>query len=363
MTETPITHIERIEIKGLWGKYDIDWTLDPKVNILIGINGSGKTTLLDIIKTCLDRENNAFEFLENIYIQDVKISFIDNQYFQVAYIDSIKKLPQIDRKIFDIDEQEDLRKVINGKKTFYPLYYYNDKTTNNLIMREQYNLEKIKTFDMLLNDEEDIKNKNDNIKTYLDVEIQFLGFQFKSYLLTLKNKLEEDVNELDNQIKTISKQEDASFGDLKKLREIIKEKEQIKESINYKFDLFLKIINTVFGGTHKKFELDSSNDIIFKIGNDEILPYQLSSGEKQMLIILLKVLLQDNQPYILLLDEPEISMHISWQHHLVENIQKLNENCQLIIATHSPSLLGKVWHGKVVEMSDITQQINQLELV
>lgn len=38
--------IQRIEIQGLWGKYDIKWELDPRVNILIGINGSGKSTIL-----------------------------------------------------------------------------------------------------------------------------------------------------------------------------------------------------------------------------------------------------------------------------------------------------------------------------
>ena len=90
---------------------------------------------------------------------------------------------------------------------------------------------------------------------------------------------------------------------------------------------------------------------------------QLSSGEKQMLIILLKVLLQDNHPYILLLYEPAISKHITWQHSLIDNIQKLNENCQLIIATHSPSLLGKGWHGKVIEMSEITQPTKELVTV
>jgi ABC-type lipoprotein export system ATPase subunit len=45
---TKITHLKRIQIKKLWGEVDIDWQLNPFVNILIGINGSGKTTLLSI---------------------------------------------------------------------------------------------------------------------------------------------------------------------------------------------------------------------------------------------------------------------------------------------------------------------------
>ena len=42
------------------------------------------------------------------------------------------------------------------------------------------------------------------------------------------------------------------------------------------------------------------------------MPYQLSSGEKQMLIILLTVLVEDDQPYVLFMDEPEVSLHIEW---------------------------------------------------
>ena len=41
--------IERIEIKGLWNRYDVDWQLNPDVNILVGENGTGKSTILDII--------------------------------------------------------------------------------------------------------------------------------------------------------------------------------------------------------------------------------------------------------------------------------------------------------------------------
>jgi predicted ATP-dependent endonuclease of OLD family len=54
MAQKDITHIEKVEIKNLWGKYDIDWKLNPNVNILIGINGSGKTTILNVMNEALD---------------------------------------------------------------------------------------------------------------------------------------------------------------------------------------------------------------------------------------------------------------------------------------------------------------------
>ena len=59
-----------------------------------------------------------------------------------------------------------------------------------------------------------------------------------------------------------------------------------------------------------------------------MLPYQLSSGEKQILIILLTVLVEDNQPYVLFMDEPEVSLHLEWQKRLVDLCLELNPNVQ-----------------------------------
>lgn len=72
-----------------------------------------------------------------------------------------------------------------------------------------------------------------------------------------------------------------------------------------------------------------------------------------MLILLFKVLFQENLPSILILDEPEISLHLSWQFRLIEILQKLNPNCQLVIATHAPGILKKGWRDKAQDISDL----------
>ena len=82
-------------------------------------------------------------------------------------------------------------------------------------------------------------------------------------------------------------------------------------------------------------------------------PYQLSSGEKQIIVILLTVLVQDNKPAILFMDEPEISLHIDWQRKLIQYIKELNPNVQIILATHSPGIILEGWADKVFEVSDL----------
>ena len=126
------------------------------------------------------------------------------------------------------------------------------------------------------------------------------------------------------------------------------------EKINQRIRTFYDTVNHLFAGTGKTIEIDPmTNQLIFKDGKETIHLYKLSSGEKQLLIILLRVFLMDNRPYVLLMDEPEISLHIEWQYRLFEEIQKLNPNCQIITSTHSPSLFGDGWGDKLVFIEDL----------
>ena len=93
---------------------------------------------------------------------------------------------------------------------------------------------------------------------------------------------------------------------------------------------------------------------MFVQDGDELLPYKLSSGEKQMLVILLTVLVQDKQPCVLLMDEPEVSLHVEWQQRIIEIIREMNPNAQLILTTHSPAMVMGGWMDAVTEVTDIT---------
>nr|WP_255424570.1 AAA family ATPase [Aquitalea sp. FJL05] len=116
---------------------------------------------------------------------------------------------------------------------------------------------------------------------------------------------------------------------------------QKKESIIFQSkDVFLKILNELFDGT-KTAQLSDGNELYFKTKNGkEINIEDLSSGEKQLLIILGEALLQKSDSYIYIADEPELSLHISWQEKLTASISQLNPNAQILFATHSPDIVS-----------------------
>jgi AAA domain, putative AbiEii toxin, Type IV TA system len=66
----------------------------------------------------------------------------------------------------------------------------------------------------------------------------------------------------------------------------------------------------------------------------------LSSGEAQIFVILthlaFNLLAQNN---VLIIDEPELSLHVQWQELFVDSILSSNPNIQYVLATHSPSII------------------------
>ena len=116
---------------------------------------------------------------------------------------------------------------------------------------------------------------------------------------------------------------------------------------------FQNIMDELFKDTNKTIDR-KSNEIQFFQNGEILTPYQLSSGEKQMLVIMLTVLVENGEHYALLMDEPEISLHIEWQKGLLNLIRELNPNVQIILSTHSPALIMDGWMDIVTEVEDVT---------
>jgi energy-coupling factor transporter ATP-binding protein EcfA2 len=105
-------------------------------------------------------------------------------------------------------------------------------------------------------------------------------------------------------------------------------------------------LGELFTGS-KKVRLGSQSIEVLR--NEESIPVRtLSSGEKQILYILLETLLAGSGAIII--DEPELSMHVEWQRQLVETMQLVNPKAQIILATHSPEILASVSEEEIIEL-------------
>jgi predicted ATPase len=102
----------------------------------------------------------------------------------------------------------------------------------------------------------------------------------------------------------------------------------------------------------KTFSVNQENELSAKIGNNSLPLFNLSSGEKQLLIILGEALLQDKVPCIYIADEPELSLHVTWQEQLIPNLRLVNPNAQIIFATHSPDIVGQ-YSKNIMDMEKI----------
>ena len=136
---------------------------------------------------------------------------------------------------------------------------------------------------------------------------------------------------------------------------------QKQQRINALFEM----INGLFEGTGKKISIDDKQRIVFlkpnprnkRNGGNDIIPIErLSAGEKQILVLLFTLFLMENKPAVLLLDEPEISLHIEWQDKLLNLFRNLNPNCQIILTTHSPNIFADGWSDNLVFISDLIRQ-------
>lgn len=187
----------------------------------------------------------------------------------------------------------------------------------------------IRSFDRPLLNQESIARLDANLTTELDWQLFQLQRKFLDYQVNIGNRIIECLQNGGSDAT-----EQASRISLPKKR-------------------FQDLIDDLFLDTGKKI-VRTENEIRFTQIGENLLPYQLSSGEKQMLAILLTVLIEDNQHTVLFMDEPEVSLHIEWQKQLIDLILELNPNVQIILTTHSPAVIMKGWLDQVTEVSDIT---------
>lgn len=292
-------------IDNLYYEYAFSASLDEHVNIIVGNNGTFKTTLLRLLRHAIAYEKNGLFFQSHL----TKVNFKDD--ITMEYV-------EFENMLSKDNEGED---TLMNVTTWTPMM--GEKKILESEYRKLVKLDFVSTFD--------IKGDGKSIQdSYLDIRLEKLQSDYGYYLSDLVKELTERINSNSS----ITKAE--------------------LDKINERKNLFISLVNECFAETGKTLSNDSTKLVFLKDNAIGIYPKELSSGEKQLLIILLTVLLERGEEYILMLDEPEISMHISWQYKLIDMILQLNPNVQIILTTHSPMIFSDGWGDKAIHMEDIT---------
>ena len=102
----------------------------------------------------------------------------------------------------------------------------------------------------------------------------------------------------------------------------------------------------------KTIKVDKSGHLKIKLSSKSELNWRsLSSGEKQILILLTQALLRLNDPVVYIADEPELSLHVTWQVKLLESLVTIGGQKQVIVATHSPDIVGD-FRDKLIDLGE-----------
>lgn len=297
--DSEVLIIERLHVDGLRGKHIVDLTFDEDVNILTGVNGAGKTTILDIAYSLLSFHP------EQSHIRSVYKSAI-------LYLSNNSSV--------SLTETNDVTYVKGGKSVTAEIFFTSIRKMA------------ISSFDSYIPNIDRLKKmqeENVNLRSDLDYELnQWINIYHK--YMTFVSREVESITQAGN-------------GNMEQISALY-------TMPRYVFDLCSKL----FGG-NKFLQISQEGKLQVRLAdyNDTIIsPESLSSGEKQMLILLLSTLSQGQKRGIVFWDEPEVSLHIAWQQQLIRVMRSINKNMQLIIATHSPNILYEGWEKRVINLKN-----------
>jgi len=167
----------------------------------------------------------------------------------------------------------------------------------------------------------------------------------KNYLEKLDNYFTEYAKAIDSVTgkSSVSTEEFSFILGIRRVHSVVEEWNKIivkQTNINKNKEMFLKVVNNLL--QRKSLLINEKNELIVKTQSGKTFPLtNLSSGEKQLLIIFGQSLLQEEDSHIYIADEPELSLHIEWQENLVNNLKNINPNSQIIFATHSPDIVSE----------------------
>ncbi|WP_292468740.1 AAA family ATPase [Methanolobus sp.] len=173
--------------------------------------------------------------------------------------------------------------------------------------------------------EQDLSKLEERRKNLIQIGVLDADYEF-DYLTDIPEVNQENAHVLSVYIEDVGKKLDV-FNDL-----------------TIKLNLFVSIINNRF--VNKRLSVSKDKGFVIKTSNErEIQPRDLSSGEQHELVLYYELLFKIEPGSLILIDEPEISLHIGWQNEFLNDLMKVIDlaGFDVLIATHSPDIIGDRW--------------------
>ena len=328
--------LKKLSVDGFLRKKKVVWNF-KQVNVLVGKNGSGKTSLLRIINTLLKDHDDSLSCMAlsgkiELKVKEQPITIVSDR--AIADFDLLNKVLSTLVKI-DIDGK---KKVIEG---------LSDKFSDELSLEEN-----IKNVAKQMSEKNKLNTKRTlfigSAEYSLDLNPKEISEKFNVEFISTVNLSSNSISQYigsDGNTKS-------TILDLEIEKEFSRLHTLNRSTSKILINKFITSINCFFKDSDKEI-LYKENKFIIKIFNDEFIDIQdLSSGERQLIYIFLK-LINSSKKTIFLMDEPEISLHLEWQEILISEIMKISPHCQLIIVTHSPAIVMNGWMDSYIDIDDI----------
>jgi predicted ATPase len=347
--------------------------LKKQINIITGFNGSGKSTCLSALHQMISMySNNAKSHPRKDWASILKTKkHIYSLYNYTCHKSDEIKHDQIKKILSDptttfgqrfekaqdlIDPTLKLRNFVKNREVFNINYLItsldeSDDEVSPFIKSILFMNENLSS-----SEEGDFEADFDNLDSFskevnIDKSLYSLLIEF-----SVQSRVEKRINQVyEDLLKNISNKdfssikealmENSDVDELIKLEKIKKEITYSKNNLKEKpINSFMSILNSFFRETNREFFINKDGFLNLRCNYPDnkhliIEWYSLSMGEKNLLSLLLLVFLNRQKEVLFLLDEPDLSMHISWQKRFIKTIAHLSPKSKFIISTHSPAMI------------------------
>lgn len=136
----------------------------------------------------------------------------------------------------------------------------------------------------------------------------------------------------------------ASVLRLRRLVSVVKDSNEKVAKLSNRFSDFVRCVNFFFKDSRKEIEVDGVGVLkVLRPDRTNVPVEALSSGERQLLIMFAHLFFNafGDRSSVFIIDEPELSLHLKWQEALLEKMQESSPRAQIIVATHSPEIVGE----------------------